>query len=100
MINETDNQRGAHKRSFLEMIQRTGEKISERLSDVIQNPETDFQKGQQVMFTNEYGVKFGAYEILGFCQNPEQFYGRCVYLDKESYWFPVRPSEITLVSEL
>lgn len=96
MSTETINQRGANKRRFLEMIQRTGDKIFDRLSDVIPNPEQDFHKGQMVMFTNEYGITFGAYEILGFSPNPKQFYGRCVYLDKDSYWFPVRPSEITL----
>lgn len=99
MNNEKDYQRARNKQNFLEMIQRTGEKISDRLSDVLPNPERDFHKGQEVMFTNEYGVTFGAFEILGFSENPQQFYGRCVYLDKDSYWFPVRPSELTLVSE-
>ena len=48
--------------------------------------ETDFRVGQQVSFTNEYGVRFEPHIIMGFCK-PE-LSGRCVYLDYDCYWFP------------
>ena len=38
--------------------------------------ETDFRVGQQVSFTNEYGVRFEPHIIMGFCK-PE-LSGRCV----------------------
>ena len=63
-------------------------KLGNRLND---NPadagiETDFRVGQQVSFTNEYGVRFEPHVIMGFCK-PE-LSGRCVYLDYDCYWFP------------
>lgn len=30
--------------------------------------ETDFRVGQQVSFTNEYGVRFEPHVIMGFCK--------------------------------
>lgn len=50
--------------------------------------ETDFRVGQRVSFKNDYDVIFEPLKILGFCK-PE-LSGRCVYLNKESYWFPVK----------
>ena len=50
--------------------------------------ETDFRVGQQVSFTNEYGVRFEPHVIMGFCK-PE-LSGRCVYLDYDCYWFPTK----------
>lgn len=82
-----------HKKEFLDMIQRKGERVFDNLSDVVQNPERNLHKGQIVSFTNKYGVTFKNLEILGFC---EPWDGRCVYLDKSSYWFPARPEELTV----
>ena len=82
-----------HKKEFLDMIQRKGERVFDSLSDVVQNPERDLRKGQIVSFTNKYGVTFKNLEILGFC---EPWDSRCVYLDKSSYWFPARPEELTV----
>ena len=50
--------------------------------------ETDFRVGQQVSFKNDYGVIFEPLKILGLCK-PE-LSGRCVYLNDDSYWFPVK----------
>lgn len=55
----------------------------------------DFQVGDQVTFTNEYGVAFPGLTVTGFAEDSE-FYGRFVYLDTDSYWFPVRPDELKL----
>lgn len=85
------------KQKFQAMIQRNGEKIFDKLSDVVPNPERELYKGQKVMFTNEYGITFGAYEILGFCE--PCLNGRCVYIDDDSYWFPTRPSELRVLGE-
>ena len=37
-----------HKKEFLDMIQRKGERGFDSLSDVVQNPERDLRKGQIV----------------------------------------------------
>lgn len=65
--------------------------------DIFDNPadaglDTDLRVGNRVTFTNEYGVKFENLEVLGFC-TPE-FYGRCVYLNTDSYWFPCKLEEL------
>jgi hypothetical protein len=39
-------------------------------------------------------VSFPGYKIVGFAE--EEFYGRFIHLDKSSWWFPVKPSELTL----
>lgn len=49
--------------------------------------------GQLVTFTNEYGLAFLNHEILGF--DNDASYGRCVYLDLDSYWCAVRVESIT-----
>ncbi len=67
-----------------------------RLSDVI-DTENDLEVGDIVMFTNDYGITFGPYEVLAFEKPEREDWGRCVYLDDESYWFSVRPEQLTLV---
>lgn len=52
--------------------------------------ETDFRVGQQVSFTNEYGVRFEPLEIMGFCKPTPELPGRCVHINDDSYWFPVK----------
>lgn len=86
-----------YKQQFQQMIEQSKEPLYDNLSDVIPDTEQDLHKGQKVMFTNQYGYTFGAYEIFGFCR-PDSL-GRCVYIDKSSYWFPASPSSLTLVKE-
>lgn len=50
--------------------------------------ETGFRVGQQVSFTNDYGVRFEPLKIMGFCKPTPDMYGRCVYLNYDCYWFP------------
>jgi hypothetical protein len=57
--------------------------------------ECGFKVGDVVTFTNEYGVKFENLVIFGFAKD-DSFYGRFIHLFKDSYWFPVRPSELKL----
>lgn len=52
--------------------------------------ETDLRIGQQVTFTNEYGVRFEPMEILGFCKPKPDLPGRCVFVNCDGYWFPKR----------
>lgn len=59
----------------------------------------EFQVGDTVIFTNEYGVAFPGRKIVGFSES-DDFYGRFIHLDKESWWFPVRPCELTLEHRL
>ena len=53
----------------------------------------DFAVGDVVTFTNDYGAKFHNRLVTGFSPAPE--YGRFVYLDKDAWWFPVRPQSLT-----
>lgn len=55
---------------------------------------SDLKIGDIVTFTNEYGVQFENLEILGFRNNTDFMPERTVYLDKSSYWFAVKLSEI------
>lgn len=52
--------------------------------------ETEFRVGQQVSFTNEYGVRFEPFEILGFCKPTPELPDRCVYISYDCYWFPAK----------
>ena len=49
------------------------------------------------MFTNDAGAVFGSYEVLAF-ERPD-YNGPCVYLDKESYWFPVHPGRLERIGK-
>ena len=48
-----------------------------------------------VAFTNDYGVIFGPCEVLAFGNLYNS--GRCVYIDSDSYWFPNRPDQLTIM---
>lgn len=49
--------------------------------------------GDRVAFTNDYGVTFHNQVVTGFASTVE--YGRFVFLDIDSWWFPVRPENLT-----
>ena len=69
----------------------------DRLS-AIQETDRDIKVGDKVMYTNQYGATFGPYEVMAISKdNCLWKYGRCVYLNKESYWFPCKPEELTLL---
>lgn len=55
---------------------------------------SDLKIGDIVTFTNEYGVQFENLEILGFRNNNDFMPERHVYLNKSSFWFPIKLSEI------
>lgn len=93
-LNNEKTNMSNYKRQFREFIEREKIRIYNNLSDVIQ---TDIQLtvGDQIMFTNDYGITFGPYEVLGFCEPTK--YGRCIYFDHESYWFPCGVTQITKI---
>ena len=80
-----------YKQSFAQWVKMHDVTIADSL------PETGLCKGQNVMFTNDYGISFGPHEILGF--DAQSLGGRCVYIDHDSYWLPCRPEQLTLVNE-
>lgn len=49
--------------------------------------------GDRVTFTNDYGVEFHDKTVTGFASTVE--HGRFVFLDIDSWWFPVRPKNLT-----
>lgn len=68
-----------------------------KLSEIMQT-ENDIQVGDKVMFTNQAGFVFGPYEVFAISKDNELWkYGHCIFLDKESYWYPCRPDELTIV---
>lgn len=73
------------------------ERFLQKLSDIPPAP-CDFKKGDPVRFTNEYGVAFEGFRIIGFAReiDPEWRPDSFIYLDKEAYWFPVSADELTL----
>lgn len=55
----------------------------------------DLRVGDKVTYTNDYGVEFKGHTIVGFTNDHLLFkYGNCVYLDTDSYWFPVKPESL------
>lgn len=53
----------------------------------------EFQAGDRVTFTNEYGAQFNGHTVRGFAKTPHG--DRFVYIDLDCWWFPVRPAELT-----
>jgi hypothetical protein len=59
---------------------------------------SDFCVGDRVMFTNDYGVTFGPRTITGFREpDPDFLPERTIYIDSDSPWFPVKPSQLRKV---
>lgn len=77
-----------YKKDFQNWVQRENIPVLDIL------PDGGLRKGQIISFTNDYGVVFGPHEILGFTPKPTTWGGR-VYFDHDSYWFPVKPEQLT-----
>lgn len=68
----------------------------QRLSDIMPNPKIDFKVGDRVVFTNDYGVSFPDMMIIAIGKDNGLWkYGRCIYLDNDCYWFPVKPESLS-----
>lgn len=55
----------------------------------------NFQVGDQVMFTNEYGIEFGPFKVIGFTKPEHTNWGNFIHLDFDSPWAPVKLYSIT-----
>lgn len=53
----------------------------------------DLKLGDVVTFTNDFGVAFSDLKVTGFTPCLEG-HGRFVYLDKDSWWFPVKADQL------
>lgn len=57
--------------------------------------ECEFKPGETVKFTNEYGIEFGPYKVLGYTK-PENMIGdRYIHINTDSPWFPVHPRSLS-----
>jgi hypothetical protein len=76
------------------------DKYHEFVASIRKTPpvETEFAVGQVVAFVNDYGVIFDNLTIVGFADD-DSFYGRFIYLDSDSYWFPVHPGSLRVIDE-
>lgn len=63
-----------------------------RLSEIIPSPEVDFKVGDKVAYTNPYGFTFHNLTVIEI----KYKLSSDVYLDKDSYWHPVKPEELEL----
>lgn len=67
------------------------------LSDIVPSPKVDFKVGDKVVYTNDYGVSFAGLTIIAISNYCNLWkYGHCIYLDKDGYWFPVKPESLTI----
>ena len=82
------------KEKFYEFIKRNNIELWADLSDVISS-NMKLSVGDQIMFTNDYGITFGPYEVLGFCEPSE--YSQCIYFEHESFWCPCKVYQIKKV---
>lgn len=61
---------------------------------------TALKAGDKVTYTNDYGVEFRGYKIAGFDDgqktNSLAKYDSIVFLDKDSWWYPVSVESLTL----
>lgn len=72
----------------------------QRLSDIVPNPKIDFKVGDKVVFTNDYGVSFIDQTIIAIGRHNDLWkYGHCIYLDNDSYWYPVKPESLSIQYE-
>lgn len=81
------------------MVIRTMRQVIAELSPVPIMEGCNLRTGQNVWFTNDYGVTFGPHKIIGFDKGDGILmkYGKHVYLDFDSYWCPVAEKSLSLI---
>ena len=57
--------------------------------------ECGLKVGDRVIYRNDFGVEFGPFEVIGFEKKEDISGGRFVYLNSDSYWFPVKAEQLT-----
>jgi len=83
----------SYKEQFNAWVSEKNIEVFNKLSDVTQDLKEELIIGQTCTFINDYFVIFPGHTIIGFC-DPNELYGRCVYLDYDCYWSPTRPRNI------
>ena len=81
-----------YKQDFTKWIEEENIKVLQSL------PNIDFEIGDVVDFTNDYGVTFEEMEILGFRENCSLLPENVVFLNKSSYWFAVKLNSIKIIN--
>ena len=56
--------------------------------------ECGLKVGDRVIYKNDFGIKFGPFEVIGFEKKEDISGGRFVYLNSDSYWFPVKAEQL------
>lgn len=54
-----------------------------------------YKLGDMVDYTNEYGVQFKYFRVIGFAKPQDHIHGRYVHISSDSPWFPVDPKNLT-----
>ena len=57
--------------------------------------ECSLKVGDRVIYKNDFEIKFGPFEVIGFEKKEDISGGRFVYLNSDSYWFPVKADQLT-----
>lgn len=57
--------------------------------------ECGLKVGDRVIYKNDFGIKFGPFEVIGFEKKEDISGGRFVYLNKDCYWSPVKAEQLT-----
>jgi hypothetical protein len=71
--------------------------IKERLL-LVSPIECCFKVGDEVIYTNEYGVVFEGLKVIGFSPIGESYdKERFIHLNTDCYWFPNRAKDLQLV---
>jgi hypothetical protein len=76
----------------------TAERWHEQNADVVMKEpphECEWKIGDVVKFTNEYGLEFGPYNVVGYTTPEDELHGRFIYIDTCSPWFPASPDSLT-----
>ena len=54
----------------------------------------DFKVGDKVTFINDYEIEFPDHIVVGFGYDDLIFNNRFIFIDTDSYWFPVRADQL------
>lgn len=67
-----------------------------RLSDIVKNPKVDFEVGDKVDYLPQEGKGLKNLTIMAIAKGLYFWcFKKCIYLNKDDYYFPVHPDELT-----
>lgn len=77
------------------MASTVSEKFYESNEMVNEPPKPcDFKINDVVEFTNDAGLKFGPYKVIGFTKPEHELHGRFIHIDYDCVWFPTSPESL------